>query len=103
MILAISCVHMNPEECVYLFFDGFLKQNSSFKITMSGQAGGRTGGRASDVVSVNLLVNLFSKFMLPLFFSGLLSYLVKMKKRTSRRVLCKRDNSHFYSLCTYLP
>ena len=33
--------------------------------------------------------------MLPLFFSGLLSYLVGMKRRTSRGVECKRDNSHF--------
>ena len=31
--------------------------------------------------------------MLPLFFSGLLSYLVGMKRRTSRCVTCKRDNS----------
>ena len=30
-----------------------------------------------------------------LFFTGLLSYLVEMKMRTSRRVVCKRDNSHF--------
>ena len=33
--------------------------------------------------------------MLPLFFSRLLSYLVGMKRRTSRCVACKRDNSHF--------
>ena len=45
--------------------------------------------------------------MLPLFFSGLLSYLVGMKRRTgrhvgckSRCVTCKRDNSHFVM---YLP
>ena len=36
----------------------------------------------------------FQSDMLPLFFSGLLSYLVGMK-RTSRRVMFKRDNSHF--------
>ena len=33
--------------------------------------------------------------MLPLFFSGLLSDLVGIKRRTSRGVACKRDNSHF--------
>ena len=33
--------------------------------------------------------------MLPLFFIGLLSYLVGMKRRTSRCVICKRNNSHF--------
>ena len=44
----------------------------------------------------NLLVNLFfQSCMLPLFFSGLPSYLVGMKKRTSRRVVCKRNNAHF--------
>ena len=32
--------------------------------------------------------------MLPLF-SGLLSYLVEMKRRTSRCFTCKRDSSHF--------
>ena len=41
------------------------------------------------------MVNLFSKFMLPLCFSGLLSYLVGIKRRMIRRVLCKRDNSYF--------
>ena len=33
--------------------------------------------------------------MLPLFFNGLLSYLVGMKRRTSRCFACKRDNSYF--------
>ena len=50
---------------------------------------------------VYLLVNLFfQNYMLPLFFSGLLSYLVGIKRRTSRHVTCKRDNSHF--LCYVL-
>ena len=31
--------------------------------------------------------------MLPLFFSGLLSYIVGMERRTSKSLLCKRDNS----------
>ena len=38
--------------------------------------------------------------MLLLFFMGLLSYLVGMKRKTSMHVMCKRDNSHFLS---YLP
>ena len=37
----------------------------------------------------------FLSYILPLFFSGLLSYLVGMKRRTSRSVTCKRDNSFF--------
>ena len=44
---------------------------------------------------VYLLVNLFQGYMLPLFFSGLLSYLLGMKRRTSRYVVRKRDNFHF--------
>ena len=45
---------------------------------------------------VYLLVNFFfQSYMLPLFFNGLLSYLVGIKKRSSRRVTCKRDNSYF--------
>ena len=39
--------------------------------------------------------------MLPLFFSGLLSYLVGMKMRTSKCITCKRDN-YLSSLCTNL-
>ena len=37
----------------------------------------------------------FQSYMLPLFFSGLLSYLVGMKRKTSGCFMCKRDNSHF--------
>ena len=37
----------------------------------------------------------FQSCMLPLFFSGLISYLVGMKRTTNRCVTCKRDNSHF--------
>ena len=51
---------------------------------------------------IYLLVNLFQSYILPSFFSGLLSYLVGIKRRTSRHVGCKRDNS-LSSLCTYLP
>ena len=36
--------------------------------------------------------------MLPLFFDRLLSYLVGIKRRTSRCFICKRDNSYFLLL-----
>ena len=55
---------------------------------MSGRA---LGGRALGVI--DLLVNLFSK--LHVTFSGLLSYLVGMKRMTNKSFICKRDNSHF--------
>ena len=56
---------------------------------------------SSLMSEVYLLVKLFFKnYVLPLFLSGLLSYLVGMKRRTSRHVPCKRDNSHF--LCYVL-
>ena len=47
---------------------------------------------------VYLLVNLFQSYMLPLFFSGLLSYLVGIKRRTSRSVMCKRVTFFFIYL-----
>ena len=34
-------------------------------------------------------------YMSPLFLIGLLSYLIEIKMRISRHVLCKRDNSNF--------
>ena len=41
---------------------------------------------------VYLLINIFfQSYMLPLFFSGLLSYLVGIKRRTRRHVVCKRQ------------
>ena len=44
---------------------------------------------------VYLLVNpFFESYMLPIFFSGLLSYLVGIKRRTRRCVTYKRENSH---------
>ena len=46
---------------------------------------------------------LFQSYMLPLFFSGLFSYLVGMKLRTSRCVACMRDNSHFLSYVLISP
>ena len=41
----------------------------------------------------------FQSYMLPLWFSGFLSYLVGTERRTSRCFMCKRDNSHF--LCYF--
>ena len=49
---------------------------------------------------VYLLVNLYSKLHVTFSFSGLLSYLVGIKRRSSMRVTCKRDYSHF--LCYVL-
>ena len=43
-----------------------------------------------------LVKRFFQSCMLPLFFSGFLSYLVGIKRRTSRHVGCKKDNSHFH-------
>ena len=40
----------------------------------------------------------FQHYISPLFFSGLLLYLVGMKRRTSRHVMCKRNISHFLHL-----
>ena len=73
-----------------LLFGQVFKKNPSFKIAMSGRAG--VVCRASS--EVYLLVNFFFFFfffkvvscMLPLFFSGLLLYLVRMKRRPSRHV-----------------
>ena len=52
---------------------------------------------------VYLLINLLPKLYLPLFFSGLLSYLVGMKRRTSRHVTYKTDNSHFLCYVLIFP
>ena len=38
-------------------------------------------------------ITFFQSCLLPLFFSRLLSYLVGMKRTTSRCVTCKRDKS----------
>ena len=59
---------------------------------------GRAGGRASGVgrrPRFTFWLTFFQSCMLPLFFRGLLSYLVGIKRRTSRCVTYKRDNSHF--------
>ena len=37
----------------------------------------------------------FQSYMLTLFFSGLFSYLVGMKRVASRCPMCKRNNSYF--------
>ena len=65
-----------------IFGHFFFFLNLSFKIAMSRRAG---VWRVSDVVRD------FSD--VTFFFSGLLSYLVGVKRRTSRCVTCKRDNS----------
>ena len=56
------------------FWTGF-SNNSSFKIVMSGWAG--VWHQAPS--QVNFWLTFFQSYMLPLFFSGLLSYLVGMK------------------------
>ena len=64
---------------------------------------GQTLGVARGLPLVNLFFFFFFFFlsyMLPLFFRALLSYLVGMKKRTSRRVACRGNNSR--GLCYVL-
>ena len=56
---------------------------------MSGRAGVRHRPR------LTFWLTFFLSYMLPLFFSGMLSYLVGMQRRTSRCIPCKRDNSRF--------
>ena len=52
-------------------------------------------GMSSEVYRlVNVFFFFFQNYMLPLFFNGLLSYLVGIKRRTSRSFKCKRDNSY---------
>ena len=58
---------------------------------------------SSLMSEVYLLVNLFFSYMLTLFFSGLLSYLVGIKRRTSRHVTCKKENSHFLHYLLITP
>ena len=45
-------------------------------------------------------LTLLQSYISPLFLIRLLSYLIEMKMRTSRHVVCKRNNSHF--LCYVL-
>ena len=45
----------------------------------------------------------FQSFMLPIFFSGLLSYLVGIKRTTGRHAACKRVSSHFLSYVLTSP
>ena len=66
----------------------FLK-HLSFKIAMSERAS--VGHRPR----LTFWLTIFQSYMLPLFFSGLLSYLIGMKRRASRCFPLKRDNSHF--------
>ena len=86
----------------------FFLKNPSFKIVMSGRVG--VGRHPRFTFWLTFWLTVFQSCMLPLFFSGLLSYLVGMRRMTSRCVTCKRDNSHFVlyvlispdRLCSYL-
>ena len=75
------------------FLDGFFK-NPSFKIAMSRWVGVRRAG-VGRRPRLTFWLTFFQSCMLPLFFSGLLSYLVGMERRTISCFPCKRDNSHF--------
>ena len=82
------------KESILCFWTGFFFfLNLSFKIMMARQAGVGQAGGCWASSEVYLLVNLFQSCMLPFFFSGLLSYLVGMKRTTSRCVTCKRNYS----------
>ena len=71
---------------VFFFFFFFL--NLSFNIAMSGRAGvGRAG------FGFTFWLTFFQSCRLPLFFSGLLSYLVGMKRR-SVGVSHARETTH---------
>ena len=63
--------------------------NLSFKIAMSRLASIRRHPK------LTFCITFFQSYMLPLFFSGLLSYLLGMKRRTSWCLKCKKDDSHF--------
>ena len=65
------------------------KKNLSFKIEMFGRVGIGRHPRFT------FWLTFFQSYILTLFFSVLLSYLVGMKRRTNRHVMCKRDDSHF--------
>ena len=47
------------------------------------------------IFEVYLLVNLFSKLYVIFILQWIVSYLIGIKRRTSRHVTCKRDKSHF--------
>ena len=83
----VSCPDSLIRDSLDSFF--FFFKNLSFKIEMSGWVG--VGRRPR----FTFWLTFFQSCMLPLFFSGLLSYLVGMKRWTSRCVTCKRDNYHF--------
>ena len=72
--------------------------NPSFKIAMSGRAG--VGRRPRFTFRLTFL----QSYMLPLFFNGLLLYLVGMKRRTSSSErLVQEKQLSLSSLCTYFP
>ena len=62
-----------------------------------------SGEHYRAIMALLFFVVFFQSYMLPLFSSGLFSYLVRKKGRTSRRVVCKRDNSHFLNYVLISP
>ena len=87
--LTISCMrayHVSFPHQNCLIFGQVFEKTLSFKIAMSG-AGAH-----------HPRLTFFQSCILPLFFSGLLSYLVGMKRRTSRSFTCKSDISHCHLL-----
>ena len=85
-----------------VILDGFLK-NPSFEKAMSGRAGfGLWASCFRRRPRFTFWLIFFQRYMLPFFFSGLLSYLVGLKRRNSRRAACKRENA-LSSLCIHLP
>ena len=68
---------------VFFFFFFFFKNKTSFKIAMSGRVG------VGQFLRFTVWLTFFQTCMLLLFFSGLLSYLVGMKRRTSTGWVCR--------------
>ena len=81
-----------------IFIGQVFRKNLTFKIAMCPGVRAGIGLRASRIwpsPRLTFWLIFFQSYILPLVFSGLLSYLVGMKRRTSRCFTCKRDNSHF--------
>ena len=86
----------------FFFFFFFFFFNPSFKIAVSGRAGWLgVWCRASS--QVNLLVNLFSKLYVTFTLQWIAFIFGRMKRTTSRCVVCKRDNSHFVRYVLIYP
>ena len=96
--LTFSVMYISPLTSeVYLLVNVFF-QSCMLLLLFSG-----VGRRPRFTFWLPFWLTFFQSCMLPLFFSGLLSYLVGIKRRTSRRVGCKRQKQLSLSLlCTYL-